>query len=153
MTCNMPYTKKIQWRIRLLWLALAGMLVFMVVIGGLGLRSSKVITGFAYDCGNFLYWCGLFYIIGRIIINKKLLKDRLRLKEQQLRERDEWRQHLHRMSGGYVMDVFLVIGWIASIAASCYSNEAFYTAYGLLFIAALLKGGAWLAFSKGWIKA
>ena len=151
MTSNMPYTKVIRWRIRLLWLALVAMLVFMVVIGELGLRNSQVITGFAYDCGNFLYWCGLFYIIGRIIINKKLLKDRLRLKEQQLRERDEWRQHLHRMSGGYVMDVFLVIGWIASIAASCYSNEAFYAAYGLLFIAALLKGGAYLAFYKGWI--
>ena len=109
MTCKKPYTKIIQRRIRLLWLALFGMLVFMVVIGVLGLHSSKVITGFAYDCGNFLYWCGLFYIIGRIIINKKLLKDRLRLKEQQLRERDEWRQHLHRMSGGWVMDAMLVL--------------------------------------------
>ena len=60
MTSNMPYTKVIRWRIRLLWLALVSMLVFMVAIGELGLRSSQVITGFAYDCGNFLYWCGLF---------------------------------------------------------------------------------------------
>ena len=108
------------------------------------------VTGFAYTGGDLLYWTGLFYIIGRIIINCKLLKDRQRLKEQQRRERDERNQYLHRMSGGYVMDVFLVIGWIASIAASCYSNEAFYAAYGLLFIAALLKGGAYLAFYKGW---
>jgi len=153
MTFNMPYAKVIQWRIRLLWLALAAMLVFMVVIGELGLRSSRVMSDFTARTSNVFYWWGMIYIIVRIVMNKKLLKDRLRLKEQQLRERDEWRQHLHRMSGGYVMDVFLVIGWIASIAASCYSNEAFYTAYGLLFIAALLKGGAWLAFSKGWIKA
>ena len=153
MTFNMPYAKVIQWRIRLLWLALTAMLVFMVVIGELGLRSSRVMSDFTARTSNVFYWWGMIYIIVRIVMNKKLLKDRLRLKEQQLRERDEWRQHLHRMSGGYVMDVFLVIGWIASIAASCYSNEAFYTAYGLLFIAALLKGGAWLAFSKGWIKA
>ena len=153
MTSNMSYTKVIKWRIRLLWLALIAMLIFMVFIGETGARDSRVITGMAYDWGNFLYWLGLFYIIGRIIINKKLLKDRLRLKEQQLRERDEWRQHLHRMSGGWVMDVFLVIGWIAAIAASCYSNEAFYTAYGLLFITALLKGGAYLAYDKGWFRA
>ena len=70
MTSKKPYTKIIQRRIRLLWLALAAMLIFMVVIGELGLRNSQVITGFAYDCGNFLYWCGLFYIIGRIIIYK-----------------------------------------------------------------------------------
>ena len=152
MTSKMSYTKVIQWRIRLLWLALAGMLVFMVVIGELGLRSSQVITGFAYDCGNFLYWCGLFYIIGRIIINKKLLKDRLRLKEQQLRERDEYRQHLHCMSGGWVMDVFLVMAWLAAVVASCYDNEAFYAAYSLLAAATLLKGGAYLAYAKGWLK-
>ena len=152
MTCKKPYTRIIQQRIRLLWLALFGMLVFMVVIGGLGLRSSKVITGFAYDCGNFLYWCGLFYIIGRIIINKKLLKNRLRLKEQQLRERDEWRQHLHRMSGGWVMDVMLVLCCLAAVAASCWSNETFYVAFGLLVCAALLKLTAEIAYGKGWIK-
>ena len=152
MTCKKPYTKIIQRRIHLLWLALFGMLVFMVVIGVLGLRSSKVITGFAYDCGNFLYWCGLFYIIGRIIINKKLLKDRLRLKEQQLRERDEWRQHLHRMSGGWVMDTMLALCYIAAVAASCWSNETFYVAFGLLVCAALLKAAAEIAYGKGWIK-
>ena len=152
MTCKKPYTKIIQRRIRLLWLALFGMLVFMVVIGVLGLHSSKVITGFAYDCGNFLYWCGLFYIIGRIIINKKLLKDRLRLKEQQLRERDEWRQHLHRMSGGWVLDAMLALCYIAAVAASCWSNETFYVAFGLLVCAALLKLAAEIAYGKGWIK-
>ena len=151
MTSNMPYTKVIQRRIRLLWLALAAMLIFMVVIGELGLRSSQVITGFAYDCGNFLYWCGLFYIIGRIIINKKLLKDRLRLKEQQLRERDEWRQHLHRMSGGYVMDATLVVHYVAAVAASCWNNTAFYVAFTLLATAALLKLVAEIAYGKGWI--
>lgn len=153
MTCKKPYTRIIQRRIRFLWLALIAMLIFMVVIGELGLRSSKVITGFAYNCGNFLYWCGLFYIIGRIIINHKLLKDRLRLKEQQLRERDEYRQHLHRVSGGWVMDAMLALCYIAAVAASCWSNETFYVAFGLLFAAALLKLIAKIAYGKGWLKA
>ncbi len=151
MTSNMPYTKVIRWRIRLLWLALVAMLVFMVVIGELGLRSSRVITGFAYECGSFLYFVGLFYIIGRIIINNKLLKDRLRMKEQQLHERDEWRQHLHRMSGGYVMDAILVLHYVAAVAASCWDNTAFYVAFVLLVATALIKLAAEIAYGKGWI--
>ena len=152
MTSNVPYTKVIQWRIRLLWLALFAMLAFMVVIGEIGARSSRMMSDFTARTSNVFYWWGMLYIIIRIVMNKKLLKDRLRLKEQQLRERDEWRQHLHRMSGGWVMDAFLVLAWIAAIAASCYSNEAFYTAYALLAAAALLKGGAYLVYSKGWLK-
>ena len=82
MTSKINYTKTIQWRIRFLWLALLAMLVFMVVIGELGLHSSRVVTGFAYEGSSFLYWCGLFYIIGRIIINKKLLKDYCKFLQQ-----------------------------------------------------------------------
>ena len=152
MICNMTYTKRIQWRIRLLGLALIGMLIFMVVIGELGLHSSRVVTGFAYTGGDLLYWTGFFYIIGRIIINCKLLKDRQRLKEQQLRERDERNQHLHRMSGGWVMDATLVLCYIAAVAASCWSNETFYVAFGLLVGAALLKLAAEIAYGKGWIR-
>ncbi len=153
MTCKMSYTNAIKWRIRFLWLALIAMLAFMVYIGETGARDSRVITGMAYECGNFLYWLGLFYIIGRIIINKKLLTDRLRLKEQQLRERDEWRQHLHRMSGGWVMDAMLVIAYIATVTTSCYDNKAFYAAFGLLVVAALLKLIAEIGYGKGWFKA
>lgn len=152
MTCKMSYAQTIRWRIRLLWLALIGMLIFMVVIGEIGARNSRIVTGFAYNWGGLLYWTGLFYIIGRIIINHKLLKDRLRLKEQQLRERDERNQYLHRMSGGWVMDAMLVLCYIAAVAASCYSNEAFYAAFGLLVAAALLKVAAEIAYGKGWIK-
>ena len=152
MTCKKPYTRIIQQRIHCLWLALIAMLIFMVLIGELGLRSSKIITGFAYDCGNFLYWCGLFYIVSRIIINNKLLKDRLRLKEQQRRELDERNQYLHRMSGGWVMDVMLALCYTAAVAASCWSNETFYVAFGLLVAAALLKLIAEVAYGKGWLK-
>ena len=153
MTSNTPYTKVIRWRIRLLWLALAGMLAFMVFIGETGARDSRMMSAFTAGASNAFYWLGMVWIIVRIVANKKLLRDRLRLKAQQLRERDELRQHLHRMSGGWVMDIFLVLAWLTAIVASCYSNEAFYTAYALLVAAALLKVGAWLACSKGWLKA
>lgn len=153
MTSKMSYPKIIQWRIRFLWLALVAMLVFMVAIGEIGARDSRIVTGLAYNWGGILYWTGLFYIIGRIIINKKLLKDRLRLKAQQLRERDERNQYLHRMSGGWVMDTMLVLCYIAAVTASCYDNNAFYAAFGLLVVAALLKLIAEVAYGKGWIKS
>lgn len=102
--------------------------------------------------GNILYWTGLFYLIGRIIINRKLLRDRLRLKEKQLQEYDERNQYLHPMSGGWVMDSMLVISYIAAVAASCYDNRAFYAAFGLLVTAALLKGVAEIAYGKGWLR-
>lgn len=151
MTCKMSYQNVIRWRIRFLWLALIAMLVFMVFIGETGRRDSRIVTGIAYDWGNLLYWAGLIFIIARIVINRKLLKDRLRMKERQLREWDEGRQYLHRMSGGFVMDAMLAVSYIAAVTASCYNNEAFYAAFGLLACAALLKGGAYLAYSKGWI--
>lgn len=152
MTCKTSYQNLIRWRIRLLWLALTAMLVFMVYIGETGRRDSRVITGIAYNLGNLLYWAGLICIIARIVINRKLLHDRLRLKAQQLREWDEGRQHLHRMSGGWVMDAMLVVSYIAAVTASCYDNAAFYAAFGLLAAAALLKVGAHLAYSRGWLR-
>lgn len=153
MTSKRSYPKIIQWRIRLLWLALAAMLIFMVIIGELGRRDSRIITGIAYNWGNLLYWAGLLCIIWRLVHNKKLLKDRLRLKAQQLHELDERNQYLHRMSGGWVMDVMLIAAYMAAVTASCYDNKAFYAAFGLLVVAALLKCGAYLAYSKGWTKA
>lgn len=151
MTCKLTYTKIIQWRIRLLWLALAVMLAIMVIVGETGGRDSRTMSYFTARGGNGLYWGGLIYVIIRIVMNKKLLKDRLLLKEKQLRERDERNQHLHRMSGGWVMDALLVVSYVAAVVTSCYDNEAFYAAYGLLAAAVLLKSGAYLAYSRGWL--
>ena len=57
------------------------------------------------------------------------------------------------MSGGWVMDAMLAIAYIAAVTASCYDNAAFYAAFGLLIAAALLKAGAYLAYSRGWLRA
>ena len=151
MTCNPRYANIIRRRIRILWLILATLLVIMVVAGETGGRDTRFMSRFTADGGHILYWWGMIWVIVRIVYNKKLLKDRLRLKEKQLHEWDERRRYLHRMSGGYVMDIFLVLNWIAAIIASCYDNEAFYAAYGLLTAAALLKAGAYWAYSKDWL--
>lgn len=149
MTCKLSYTQSIRWRIRLLWAALAAMLIFMVCIGEAGLRDSRVITGLAYTGGNLLYWGGLAWIIFRIAVNRRMLRDRARLKAQQLLEWDERNQHIHRMSGGWVMDAVLLMCYLATVVASCCNMAAFYAAFGLLTCAALLKAGAVWAYSRG----
>ncbi len=148
---KISYTTQIRWRLRLLWLALAAQLVLMVIIGEMGLRDSRVITGFAYSCGNLMFWAGMIFLIARIVINRRLLRDKLRLKEQQLLERDERNRYLHQMSGGWVMDALLLLAYIGAVVGSCTEVAAFYTAFGLLVCAAILKGGAYLAYSKGWL--
>ena len=151
MTCKLRYTQRIRLRICLLWLALAAMLIFMVAAGEMGLRDSRIITGFAYSCGNLMFWGGLVFIIARIVINRRLLRDRLRLQEQQLQELDERNRYLHQMSGGPVMDATLLLAYAGAVTASCFSTDAFYAAFGLLVCAAVLKAGAYLALAKGWI--
>ena len=47
-TCkHLTYTRKIQWRIRALWLLLTGMLVYMVLIAELGGGDSRMMTPLA----------------------------------------------------------------------------------------------------------
>ena len=152
MKYNLTYPQQIKWRIRLLWAALAAMLILMVVIGEMGLRDSRVVTGYAYTCSNQMFWGGMIYIVARIIINKRRLQDRQKLKAQQLRERDERNQYLHRMSGGCAMDAMLLITYVASVIAGCFSNAAFYTAASLLLCAVLLKSAAYLAYSHAFAR-
>jgi len=148
---KLSYTKRIRWRIRLMWLALAAMLVFMVVAGEVGLRDSRVITGFAYGCSNLMFWGGLFFLIARIIANRRLLRDRLRLKERQLNEQDERNRFLHQASGGIAMDATLLLAYVGAVIASCISPDAFYAAFGLLICAACIKAVLWLACARGWL--
>ena len=50
-TCkHLTYTRKIQWRIRALWLLLTGMLVYMVLIAELGVFAK---TNSCCEAGSF----------------------------------------------------------------------------------------------------
>lgn len=152
MKCKITYTLRIKWRLRFLWAALAVMLIFMVFIGETGARDSRFMTDFAASVTGLMYWGGMICVIVRIVVNRRLLRDRGRLREQQLRERDERSQYLHRMSGGWVMDALLLLAYIAAVVASCYDMAAFYAAFGLLLCAVILKAAAYAAYAKGWLK-
>ena len=52
------YTEKIRWRNRALWLLLALMLAFMVVVGETGGGGSRVVTEPANLPDRGVYFCG-----------------------------------------------------------------------------------------------
>ena len=102
------YTSKIKRRIRILWLLIIAMLIYMVVMGEIGGDSRKM-TNFADIASRIIFFGGLIYIIYRIVYWKKVLKNSLLLKEQMLIEQDERNQYLHDKSGGAVLDILFFL--------------------------------------------
>ena len=137
-TCkHLTYTRKIQWRIRALWLLLTGMLVYMVLIAELGDTFSRIV-----------FFGGLCYVIGRICKNKQLLRSRQLLQQQMKTELDERNQYLHDKSGGIVADILLAILLFVTLTASMFDMAAFYTAFSVLAAAILLKAAAYWFYSR-----
>ena len=142
------YTKRIQWRIRGLWMVVAGMLVYMVVIGETGGGDSRIMTDFAKIVSRVIFFGGLAFVIFRIVRYKKQLKNRELLKEQLRNEQDERNQYLHDKSGGIVLDILLVALLFLTLTTSLFHMVAFYTSFAILALAVLLKIGAYQIFLR-----
>lgn len=144
---NMAYTNAIRWRIRLLYLLLTAMLVYMVVIVELGGGDSRIMTNLAQHFSNLSFFGGMAYVISRIVHNKKLLKNRLLLKEQMLTEQDERNQYLHDKSGGIVLDILLACILFITLTASMFHMGMFYISFAILVLAIALKAAAYYYYS------
>lgn len=144
---KVTYTNLIRRRIRLLYLLLTAMLVYMVVVTELGGGDSRIMTALAQDFSSLTLFGGMAYVISRIVHNKKLLKNRLLLKEQMLTEQDERNQYLHDKSGGTVMDILLVCILFITLTASQFHMGMFYISFTILVLAIALKAGAYYYYS------
>ena len=133
------YSEKIRWRIRISWMILILMIIYMIVVAELGGGDSRIVTDLADMVGDIIFFGGIIYVISRIIHNRKLLKNRMLLKEQHLSEQDERNQYLHDKSGGTVMDILMLILLLVTVTASLFNMAAFYTALTILIAAVLLK--------------
>ena len=146
---RMTYTEKVQRRIRLLYALLVGMLAYMVMVVELGGGDSREMREFAHSLSRILYFSGIIYIISRIIYYKRLLKNRLLLKEKRQKEQDERNQYLHDKSGGWAMDVLLFCLLVITWTTALFNREAFYTSVVILAAASALKFGSyWYASHK-----
>lgn len=145
---QMSFTQKIQWRIRTLWFLIIAMLIYMVAVAEMGGGDSRVMTPLADTVSRIMFFGGLGYTMYRLCRNKKLLKDRMRLKEQMQKEQDERNQYLHDKSGGIVVDILLIALLIVTCTASMFEMKAFYMAYAILLFTVALKGIAYLIYSR-----
>lgn len=139
---------KIKWRIRILYLLLIAMLVYMVTVVELGGGDSRIMTDLASQFSRIVFFGGMIYVITRIAHNKKLLGNRLLRKEQMQEETDERNRYLHDKSGGIVLDILLACLLFITLTASLFDMTAFYMSLAILAIAVVLKAGAYLCYSR-----
>lgn len=144
----MNYETEIKWRIRILYLLLIAMLIYMVVIGELGGGDSRIMTDLASHFSRIVFFGSIIYVISRIAHNKKLLRNRLLRKEQMLEERDERNRYLHDKSGGTVLDILLICLLFITLTASMFDMTAFYVSLAILTIALILKAAAYFWYSR-----
>ena len=144
----MDYETKIKWRIRILYLLLIAMLVYMVTVVELGGGDSRIMTDLASQFSRIVFFGGMIYVITRIVHNKKLLGNRLLRKEQMQEETDERNRYLHDKSGGIVLDILLACLLFITLTASLFDMTAFYVSLAILAIAVVLKAGAYLCYSR-----
>ena len=144
---NMPHRDKVRWKVRLLWLLIILMLAYMVAVGETGGGDSRLLPKKVLTFGNMAFFASLGVVIWRLVHNKRLLNDKLLMKQDAAKNRDERRQYLHDKSGGLVVDVLLVCLLFMAMTAAMYNASAFYVAYAALVLTAALKAGIWLIYN------
>lgn len=133
------YSNKIKIRIRILQALFILMLIYMVVIGELGLGDSRIMTSTAQKVSKLIFFGSLIFIFIQIFYYRKLLKSRTQLLQQQILEMDERAQFLHDKSGGMVVDILLVFLLVTTCTAALSNMTAFYLSYLFLIIVVFLK--------------
>lgn len=144
---RMPYAQIIRWRIRVSYALLVLMLAYMVLVAEMGGGDSRRMTDLASAVSRLLFFGGFGVVVSRIVHNKRLLRDRARLREQQMREQDERNQYLHDKSGGAALDILLVL-LFATVTAALFSMAAFSAVFPLLLAALAIKGGLYALYSR-----
>lgn len=146
---KMTFYEIIQWRIRVLWAAIACMLVYMVVITCLGGGDSRIMTPLANFVSDVILFGGMIFAGCRIRFNRKLLSSKARLKQKQMDEQDERNQYLHDKSGGIVVDILLAALLFTTVTAALFNMAAFYLSLTVLLLTLGLKAVVYWAYASG----
>lgn len=142
------YTQKIIFRTRLYWILLILLLIYMVMIGEMGLGDSRMMTPLAKKMSKIIFFCSVIYVIYQIIYHKKLIKNRQSLVEQKRIETEERTQFLYDKSGGIVVNILLCILLFVTCTAALSNMVAFYVSFGILGATILLKISSYIFYSK-----
>lgn len=145
--CN-DYVKRIKIRIAVYWGLLLLMIVFMVVVGELGLGDSRVMSELADRVSTCILFGGMIYVITRIIHWNKVLKDNYVIQAEFAAEADERREFLHYKSGGLLFDIMLFALLCITCVTGVSNDVAFRTSFTILLIALSLKAIGYAFYSR-----
>lgn len=142
------FSRTIKLRIRILWVIVALMLAYMVIISELGGGDSRIMTPLAESVSRIIFFGGLIFVCYRIYFNKKLLENRLLLKEKFLDEQDERNQYLHDKSGGIVVDILMILLLFSTVTTALFNMVAFYVSLSVLTATVLLKWVSYMYYHR-----
>lgn len=145
---NIPFSEKIQWRIRGLRFLLIAMLIYMVVVGELSLGDSRMMTPLAEIFSRIIFFGGMILVVWKIRKYKKLLIHKWNLKEKMIQEKDERNRYLYEKSGGIVWDVLFFVQLFLTLTASLMDMTAFSFTLCTLVVMILLKISIYLYLSR-----
>ena len=145
---NHSFSRTIKLRIRILWVIVALMLAYMVIISELGGGDSRIMTPLAESVSRIIFFGGLIFVCYRIYFNKKLLENRLLLKEKFLDEQDERNQYLHDKSGGIVVDILMILLLFCTVTTALFNMVAFYVSLSVLTATVRLKWVSYMSYHR-----
>ncbi len=148
-TCKpLSYSEKLKRRNVWLWLLLGLMLVYMVLVGELGLGDSRMMSPLAESVSRIIFFGGMIWVGCKIARNKRILRDTQLLRASMEQELDERNRFLYEKSGGVVWDIVFAALLFVVLTTSLTNMPAFYTALSLLVVAVVAKVGAYLWYGK-----
>ncbi|MGI6254119.1 MAG: hypothetical protein ACOYJZ_00665 [Acutalibacter sp.] len=141
------YKKRLQ-RQNVLLAAGIGLLVVLDVIVGvfwdrLGL-DSRIMSDRARTMQSILVFGGMVYCLGRLVQNRRKLKDPTRLEEESRIQGDERRILVGEKAAKLSGDLLLVGLVVAVFVSSLYNMDAFNALYYTLWGCVALRVGCWL---------
>jgi len=145
---NHSFSHKIKLCSRILGVIVALMLAYMVIISELGGGDSRIMTPLAESVSRIIFFGGLIFVCYRIYFNKKLLENRLLLKEKFLDEQDERNQYLHDKSGGIVVDILMILLLFCTVTTALFNMVAFYVSLSVLTATVLLKWVSYIYYNR-----
>ena len=145
--CN-DYVKRVKMRIGAYWGLLLLMIIFMVVVGEMGLSDSRVMSALARNVSSYILFGGMIYVITRIVHWNKILKDKYVIQAEFAAEADERKEFLHYKSGGLLFDIMLFALLCITCVTGVSNDVAFRTSFGILLIAVVLKVIGYVVYSR-----
>ena len=143
-----PFSEVVRRRNRILTAVLLLMVIYMIVVGELGLGDSRMMNRAAEMVSRGIFFGGIIWIAVRIAQNRKMLRDRSLLKEKLLAEKEEMRHAAHEKSGGAVWDAVCICQLFVTLTASLMNMAAFGSACVTLGVLLMAKGIRLLLFWK-----